>query len=193
MGCQKCLHLYMLISDSLGGVHGVYCKCYFKLVVRFQTSGACKNDLYGQNYLFQEFCANPRALVARLWDEVADSFSRWELNNKDNAVKAFELKNGIGETTKCGLFINRVIPFFAVSPDRIYKDYLIVVKCPHVLRNKKPSDLHKLSVPEQQTHFNFKNEKNEVKLKREHEYYAQCQLQESTPCPEPAQNKKTNL
>ena len=140
--------------------------------------------------IFKEFCTNPRVLLARLWNQEADlsriKAIQWGIENEDTAIEAFEAKISARagrkmETKKCGLFIHKALPYFAVSPDRLFQDYLIEVKCPYTLRNVGPNDLHTLEHPE--NHFRKKNCNcdatclHEARLKRSHKYFAQCQLQ----------------
>ena len=125
-----------------------------------------------------------KALVIKLWNQQPDLSKieaiQYGIANEDNAINDFEAK--YGKTVKCGLFVNKVRPMFAVSPDRLFNDFLIEVKCPFVLRHTTPYDLDSLSASQRSNFFCEKTFNGELRLKRKHKYYAQVQLQASTSC-----------
>ena len=120
--------------------------------------------------------------MKKLWEKAADlskiPWIKWGIENEGNAVKDFEIRKG-GKVVKCGLFIHRTYPFFAASPDGIYNDCLLEIKCPWVLRETYPDDLDHLDEIPRRNHFREVTERGNIKLKRGHKYFAQCQLQAS--------------
>ena len=72
---------------------------------------------------------------------------------------------------------------FAASPDGIFRDCLLEIKCPFILQNTVPEDLDALTVDLRRNFCLEKNENGRICLKKQHKYYAQCQLQASTPYP----------
>ena len=78
-----------------------------------------------------------------------------------------------GPTKKCGIFISKMRPNFAASPDAIYNDALVEVKCPFVLKTTKPNDLSQLNPDQKRAHCRDVT----LKLKKEHDYYGQVQMQ----------------
>ena len=94
-----------------------------------------------------------------------------------DAVLDFE--KDYGKTVKCGLFVHRVFTYFGASPDRIWKNSLLEIKCSYVLRDTKPDakGLDSLLPAQRNCHFLEKTVDGGVRLKRGHKYYVQCQLQ----------------
>ena len=119
--------------------------------------------------------------VKRLWpmEEKEDISNlpaiRWGNEHESDAILDFENEEG-GKVVKCGIFIHRKFPFLGASPDGIWKDSLIEVKCPYSLRNTFPWDLGSLRPVQRRNHFQEKIGNN-VSLKDTHAYYYQCQLQ----------------
>ena len=145
---------------------------------------------------FLEFCNGKitKNMAKKLWDIFMDLSHlpaiQWGIEHEQDAISDFEDQPEHGKTTSCGLFINRFYPMFGASPDAIYKDpvtkecVVIEVKCPWVLRNTDPNDLDSLEPEQRRAHFREKTcnppcitKCTHYKLKREHKYYAQCQLQ----------------
>ena len=125
---------------------------------------------------FQEFITNPKAAVKKLWktDEFKPTVAmQWGIDHEEVAVLGFE--DLYGKTQKCGLFIHRGFYFFGASPDRIWKNSLLEIKCSHVLRHTKPDakGLDSLMPAQRNRHFLEKTVGNGVALKRNHKYYAQ--------------------
>ena len=60
-------------------------------------------------------------------------------------------------------------PNFAASPDAIYNDALVEVKCPFVLKTTKPNDLSQLNPDQKRAHCRDVT----LKLKKEHDYYTE--------------------
>ena len=124
-------------------------------------------------------------LIQRLWNAEPDISNlepvKWGIDHEEMAISDFEAeleKRQVTEkVTKCGLFINRALPYFAVSPDGLFRDFLIEIKCPWVLRKHGPDDLHLLEPTQRYSHFRkFCFPSGKFRLKRSHKYYAQCQL-----------------
>ena len=120
--------------------------------------------------------------MKKTWEKPADLSKipaiQWGIKNEGNCIADFEKRKG-GKVVKCGLFIHRDYPFFAASPDGIYNDCLLEVKCPWVLRETYPDDLDYLDEDQRRNHFRDVTARGNIKLKRGHKYYAQCQLQVS--------------
>ena len=143
------------------------------------------NLILGQKNKIQEFCADAKKLIQRLWNEEPDISHlepvQWGIDNEENAITDFEAqlerRNCFTKVTKCGLFINRALPYFAVSPDGLFGDFLIEIKCPWVLREHGPDDVYLLKPTQRYSHFRkFCFPSGKFRLKRSHKYYAQCQL-----------------
>ena len=67
-------------------------------------------------------------------------------------------------------------PFIAASPDGLFDDFIVEVKCPWILRDSDPDDLSKLS-NSQKANFCCVKVGNEYQLKRSHPYFCQVQAQ----------------
>ena len=121
----------------------------------------------------------------KLWNDQPDlshiEAIQYGIAHENDAIKDFEAK--YGKTVKCGLFIERFHPMFAVSPDRLFNEYLIEVKCPFVLRHTRPDNLDCLNASQKSNFFCDKTLNGELRLKRNHKYFVQIQLQASTSCP----------
>ena len=71
-------------------------------------------------------------LIQRLWNAEPDISNlepvKWGIDHEEMAINDFEAeleKRQVTEkVTKCGLFINRALPYFAVSPDGLFGDFL---------------------------------------------------------------------
>ena len=66
---------------------------------------------------------------------------QWGIDHEEVAVVGFEAL--YGKTRKCGMFIHRGFYFFGASPDRIWKNSLLEIKCSHVLRHTTQSQMPK--------------------------------------------------
>ena len=84
--------------------------------------------------------------------------------------------NSYGSVKKCGLFISRKFPQFGASPDGIFQDYLVEVKCPYALKDTTPTNISNLTPAQRKTFFLISSE-NGVELDTKHKYYSQCQWQ----------------
>ena len=116
----------------------------------------------------------------KLWNTkkpVITEAMKFGIDHEIDAVLDFE--KAYGKTVKCGLFVHRVFVYFGASPDRIWKNSLLEIKCSHVLRDTKPDakGLESLLPAQQRCHFLEKTTDGGVQLKRGHKYYMQCQLQ----------------
>ena len=101
----------------------------------------------------------------------------WGKKNEKTAIKAFEKKYG-GKIENCGLFVSKQKPNFAASPDGIYQDTLIEVKCPYMLRDSSPTDWSKLKAQQKSSFCCVKSSNgDDLILKKTHQYYVQVQMQ----------------
>ena len=160
-----------------------------------EEQSACPLWYEKRNFLvtsacFLEFCQKnlEKPIAKKLWDDFQDLSHlpaiQWGIEHESDAIEDFENQPEHGKTTKCGLFINRFYPMFGASPDALYKDHVIEVKCPYILRDTDPNDLDSLLPDQRINHFREKTcnppcmvKCEHYKLKRDHKYYAQCQLQ----------------
>lgn len=82
----------------------------------------------------------------------------------------------------CGLFLNTDHIGLSCSPDGVVTaenkpPKLLEIKCPYTLRNHNPKDFETALPHKRLSSFCLKhNEKGEIMLKREHEYYDQVQM-----------------
>ncbi len=84
------------------------------------------------------------------------------------AVERFELDNGL-ITEKCGLFLSKMMPYLAASPDRVVdEDSILEIKCPYSSRNQMISPV---TVPY------LIQCGDDMTLDRNHNYYYQVQGQ----------------
>ena len=87
------------------------------------------------NFSLQEFVTNPTVMVKKLWEKQKDlkvpAVIYGRTHEKD-AVLDFETR--FSKIQKCGLYIHRKFSFFGASPDGIWRNSLIEIKCPYVLR-----------------------------------------------------------
>ena len=91
---------------------------------------------------------------------------KWGRDNEENAIKDLERKLG-GKVNKCGLFISKLHPFIGASPDGLFEDCVVEIKCPFVLRDHKPAEISKLT-KEQQRNFCCHISSEGFKLKQNH-------------------------
>ena len=97
--------------------------------------------------------------------------------NESKALEAFSKM--YGEVKPCGLFISRKYPQLGASPDGIFEDFLLEVKCPLVLKDTTPTNISSLT-PEQRKDFfliSSETSQDQVELKKNHRYYSQVQFQ----------------
>ena len=129
--------------------------------------------------MIKDFSRNSEVLIKRLWnkkDNVSDCTTViYGKKNEKNAIKKFEEQ--YGPITKCGIFLSRKYPFIGASPDGIYGNALIEIKCPYVLKDCKPDDLSNLSKSQLQNFCCIKTADGKLQLKRTHNYYYQVQTQ----------------
>ena len=103
-------------------------------------------------------------------------YTQHGIDHEQDAIHDFEAKYG-GNVVKCGAFISRKYPFLLASPDGIYGDNLIEVKCPYILAETTPWDLKSLKKPQRQRHFcESTGNGRGIALKRSHKYFAQVQM-----------------
>merc|ERR1711862_423204 len=102
---------------------------------------------------------------------------KWGIDHEMDAVSEFEKENG--RTTKCGLFIHKKYPYLGATPDRIWRNKLLEIKCSYVLRDVKPdkNGIGSLDNDHQRNHCLEigGNGPTGVRLKRTHPYFKQCQ------------------
>ena len=96
------------------------------------------------------------------------------VEHEDDAIAAFEADPDYGKVVRNGLFVNRAKPMFGASPDGIFKDCLLEIKCPWVTRNTYPNDIKSLKTPAQRYNYPcFINDDGDLELKQGHKYFAQ--------------------
>ena len=129
-----------------------------------------------------QFSKNPKNYVKDYWFLPPDlsevSAIKYGSKNEKNALEAFRNMYG-GEVKECGLFISKKYPQLGASPDGIFEDFLLEVKCPSVLKNTTPTNIASLT-PEQRRNFfliSSENSQDQVELKKNHVYYSQIQFQ----------------
>lgn len=82
-----------------------------------------------------------------------------------------------------GLWVNSKFPGIGASPDGLVMDSLkntagvLEIKCPKILQNLKPTDLHLLTPQQRNSFCCTRVSNNSIKLKRSHKYYYQIQTQ----------------
>ena len=80
----------------------------------------------------------------------------------------------------CGIFISRIYPWFAGSPDGIKPGhYTVEAKCPMMIKDLDPRDpscIKKLTVAQRKS-FCLEKIGDKLQLKKDHAYYVQCQAQ----------------
>ena len=125
-----------------------------------------------------DFAKNPHFFIKNFWYEPPDLSNvtpiKWGNDNEKNAIEMFS--NSYGSVKKCGLFISRKFPQFGASPDGIFQDYLVEVKCPYALKDTTPTNISNLTPAQRKTFFLISSE-NGVELDTKHKYYSQCQWQ----------------
>ena len=100
---------------------------------------------------------------------------KWGRENEMNAIRDLE-EQLQGTIIKTGLFVSRICPFIGASPDGIFQDSIIEIKCPFILKDVLPTDLRFLSL-EQRRNFCCEQTLDGYKLKKSHKYYAQVMTQ----------------
>ena len=108
--------------------------------------------------------------MARFWntsDFLKTAAIQWGIDNEDNAIRDLENQLG-GEITRCGLFISKSHQFIGASPDGIYQDSLIEVKCPFILRDAEPTDFSNLNRQQRGSFCSSLTAAGTLKLKKNH-------------------------
>ena len=128
---------------------------------------------------FSDFAKNPHATLKKFWSPtefMKTSALQWGIDNEENAAHELEVHLG-GEISRCGLFVSKMHYFIGASPDGIFQDFLIEIKCPFILRHSKPNDFSKLT-KQQKVSFCCTLTAGKLKLKKSHKYYGQimCQM-----------------
>ena len=105
---------------------------------------------------------------------------KYGTKNEKNALEAFSRM--YGEVKPCGLFISRKYPQLGASPDGIFEDFLLEVKCPLVLKDTTPTNISSLTPEQRKDFFLISSEssqdgQDQVELKKNHRYYSQVQFQ----------------
>ena len=100
------------------------------------------------------------------------------VKHEDDAIAAFEADPDYGKVVRHGLFVNKAKPMFGATPDGIFEDCLLEIKCPYVMRNTTPDDIKSLETPAQRYSYPcYINANKNLQLKRGHKYFAQgCQV-----------------
>ena len=81
-----------------------------------------------------------------------------------------------GTGQECGLFVSKEFPFLGASPDGVYDEFLIEIKCPYNLRETSPTDLSVLTADQLRATF-LEKCGDTVRVKRSHKYFFQAQFQ----------------
>ena len=130
----------------------------------------------------QEFSKNPKRFIENYWFDPPDLSKvdsvAWGLKHEETALKGLVQMFG-SDVKECGLFISKEFPQFACSPDGVFQDYLIEIKCPYVLRETTPTNISSLTPSQRKTFFliNSACDDNSVELDKKHYYYSQIQWQ----------------
>ena len=96
------------------------------------------------------------------------------VEHEEDAVADFEADPYYGKVVRNGLFVYRAKTMFGATPDGIYEDCLLEIKCPYVMRNTTPNDIQSLETPAQRYSYPcFINADQKLQLKRGHKYFAQ--------------------
>ena len=103
------------------------------------------------------------------------SAMKWGIEHEADAKIAIERQLG-GSILNCGLFVSKSHSFIGASPDGIYDDCLVEIKCPFILRESEPTDFSNLS-KQQKWNFCSKITPDGLRLKKNHNYYCQVQVQ----------------
>ncbi|XP_071085447.1 uncharacterized protein [Haliotis cracherodii] len=128
-----------------------------------------------------------RLLSSHVWG--IDCFNtvdmRYGSHNEKRAFEDYSLK--YVETFTClasGFWINSKYPELGCSPDGILQslstdvaDGVLEIKCPSVLENINPTEAKEKLTKKQYYSFCSTFENGRLKLKRNHKYYFQCQMQ----------------
>ena len=129
-----------------------------------------------------DFSKNPSSFIKRYWEYNGKKklgpkvpAIEWGKDHEDDALQACATLFGEG-VKKCGFFVSKKFPQFGCSPDGIFKDWLIEVKCPYSLKETTPTDLSKLNATQKRS-FWLVQTPNGVQLDKKHKYYYQCQWQ----------------
>lgn len=118
--------------------------------------------------------------VHTLWEDVDISnlvSVKWGRDHEEDARSAYEeITNS--KVTRCGFFVSKAYPMLGASPDGILDGGkgVLELKCPFVLKNIHPMELHKLTTA-QRNAFPCVIENGHLKLKRKHKYFMQVQIQ----------------
>ena len=127
----------------------------------------------------KEFITNQKPKIIKLMGLAKPFYSKYTqhgIDHEQDAIHDFEAKYG-GNVVKCGAFISRKYPFLLASPDGLYGENLIEVKCPYILAETTPWDLKSLKKPQRQRHFcESTGNGRGIALKRSHKYFAQVQM-----------------
>merc|ERR1712062_80206 len=126
-----------------------------------KTLNQSENNQWFTNRLFRvtasvflDFSKNPLPFIKNFWSmsKVPDTPAiKWGRENEQNAILDLE-KELNGSITNTGLFVSRICPYIGASPDGIFQDSLIEIKCPFILKDVLPTDLRFLS-KEQRSNF----------------------------------------
>ena len=128
----------------------------------------------------QEFSKNPKRFIENYWYGPPDlsKVTAIDWGSKHEKTALEELGQRLGsDVKKCGLFINKEFPQFACSPDGVFQDYLIEIKCPHSLKDTTATNISSLTPSQRKTFFLIESGDNSVELDKRHYYYSQIQWQ----------------
>ena len=128
-----------------------------------------------------EFSRNVNQFLKNFWRPVPVDLSKvpaidWGKKGEEKCFEALCSKFGHAKMKKCGLFVSKQYPFLGASPDAIYEDFLIEIKCPFNLRDTSPTDLSKLTKDQLRATF-LEKDGQSVRIKRSHKYFLQAQFQ----------------
>ena len=128
----------------------------------------------------QDFSKNPKKFIQDYWVEPPDLSKveaiDWGKKHEKTALELLGQRLG-PDVKECGLFINKDFPQFACSPDGVFQDYLIEIKCPFALKDTTATNISSLTSSQRKTFFLIESGENSVELDKRHYYYSQVQWQ----------------
>ena len=126
-----------------------------------------------------DFAKNPLPFIQKFWSMTTvpkTAAIQWGLDNEKNAIRDLEIQLG-GKIKQCGLFVSKTHQFLGASPDGIFEDHLVEIKCPFILKDSEPTNFSNLT-KQQKWSFCCTLTASGLKLKKNHKYYGQvmCQM-----------------
>ena len=129
----------------------------------------------------EEFSKNPKTFIKNFWFGPPDLSKvapiKWGSDHEEKAREVVAQR--LGYVKEIGLCISRENPHFACSPDGVWEDYLIEIKCPYSLRETTATNISSLTPSQRKTFFLIESASGDgsVELDKGHIYYSQIQWQ----------------